>query len=51
MPAYRTGLSRKNGGSLRGRPTMELARPLGLLHPEAAPLSALFAYFLSHERK
>ena len=30
---------------------MELARPLGLLHPEAAPLSVLFGYFLSHERK
>ena len=30
---------------------MELARPLGLLHPEAAPLSVLFGHFLSHERK
>ena len=30
---------------------MGLARPLGLLHPEAAPLSALFGYFLSRERK
>ncbi len=30
---------------------MELARPWGQLHPEAAPLNALFAYFLSHERK
>ena len=30
---------------------MELARPWGLLHPEAAPLSVLFGYFLSQERK
>ncbi len=30
---------------------MELARPLGLFHLEAIPLSVLFGYFLSHERK
>ena len=30
---------------------MGLARPLGLLHLEASPLSALFGYFLSRERK
>ena len=30
---------------------MEMARPLGRFHPEASPLSALFDYFLSRERK
>mgnify|MGYP007113613435 CR=1 FL=1 len=30
---------------------MEMARPLGRFHPEAAPLSILFGHFLSCERK